>query len=76
MNHIFTLQVSGIDITGRYEDRLFDAGCSDALVAVLDGKLYLDFDRDAPSFDAAVQSASADIGRAGGRVVEVIALSG
>ncbi|MBV8399037.1 MAG: hypothetical protein JOZ58_15995 [Acetobacteraceae bacterium] len=71
MNHAFTLHVAGTDLKGDYEDRLFEAGCDDALVAVLDGTLYLDFDRDAPTFDAAVESAKQDVGRAGGRVLEV-----
>ena len=72
MSYSFTMQVSGIDTAGSYEDRLYDAGCNDALVAVLSGTLYLDFDREASSFDAAVQSAKQDIERAGGYVVEVM----
>ena len=72
MNHSFTLRVSGIDTTGNYEDRLYDAGCDDALVAVVDGQLYLDFDRDAADFDAAVQSAQKDVESAGGRVEAVM----
>ena len=71
MSHAFTLQVSGIDMTGNYEDRLYDAGCSDALIAVLGQSLYLDFDRDAATFDAAVRSARQDVERAGGQVVGV-----
>lgn len=72
MNHAFTLRVSGIDPTGDYEDRLHDAGCDDALVAVVGGTVYLDFDRDAASFDAAVRSAQQDVERAGGRVEAVM----
>jgi len=72
MSHTFTLHVSGIDTTGNFEDRLYEAGCSDALVAILGGSLYLDFDREAVSFDAAVQSAKQDVERAGGRVIEVM----
>ena len=71
MSYSFTLQVSGIDTAGNYEDRLYEAGCSDALVAVLSGTLYLDFDREAPSFNAAVRSAEQDVERAGGHVVKV-----
>ena len=72
MNHVFTLEVSGIDPTrDGYEDALFDAGCDDALIAVIDNTLYLDFDQDAPSFEAAVESAKRDVERAGGRVVRV-----
>lgn len=72
MNHIFTLQVSEIDTAANYEDRLYEAGCSDALPVVVNGDLYLDFDREAPSFDEAVKSARHDVEAAGGRVVQVM----
>lgn len=76
MNHAFTLLVSGIDTAGNYEDRLYDAGCNDAIVIVLGGNLYLDFNRDASSFEAAVQSARNDVERAGGHVDNVDPLAG
>jgi hypothetical protein len=72
MNHAFTLLVSGIDPTGNYEDMLYEAGCDDALIAFVDGKFYLDFDREAVSFDAAVGSARQDIARADGQVERVM----
>jgi hypothetical protein len=72
MNHAFTFQVSGIDTAAEYEDRLYDAGCADALIAVEDGMLYLDFDRDAASFSAAVRAATEDVERAGGHVDRVM----
>jgi hypothetical protein len=72
MSHIFTLQVSGLDTATDYEDRLYEAGCSDALPAIVDGTLYLDFDRDAPSFDDAIKSARQDVESAGGKVVQVM----
>jgi hypothetical protein len=69
MNHVFTLEVSGIDPTrDGYADALFDAGWHDALIAVIDNTLYLDFDRDAPSSEAA---AKRDAQCAGGLVVRV-----
>lgn len=68
----FTVQVSGIDTKGeRYEDALYRAGCTDALVAVIDGKLFLDFDREAPSYERAVASAREAIEEAGGRVENI-----
>jgi hypothetical protein len=72
MSHIFTLQVSGIDTAAGYEDQLYQAGCSDALPAVVNGTLYLDFDREAPSFEEAVKSASHDVESAGGKVIRVL----
>jgi hypothetical protein len=73
MNYAFTLEVSGID-TGRdnYEDALFEAGCDDALIAVIDGTLFLDFHRAGSSFEDAVKSASRDVETAGGKVVRVL----
>ena len=73
MNYAFTLEVSGID-TGRenYEDALYEAGCDDALLAVVNGTLFLDFQRRGSSFEDAVKSASRDIELAGGKVVRVV----
>ncbi|HEV8716321.1 MAG TPA: hypothetical protein VGX03_26295 [Candidatus Binatia bacterium] len=69
-SYSFTLQVVGIDTSrDRYEDALFEAGCDDALLAVVDGALILSFDREAPSFDAAVASATECVEKAGGRVI-------
>jgi len=75
MNFAFTLEVSGID-TGRenYEDGLYEAGCDDALIAVVNGSLFLDFHRDGLSFQDAVKSASHDVELAGGKVVKVVAI--
>ena len=72
MSHLFTIQVTGIDLSRDYEDALYGAGCNDALIAVIDDALFLDFDRNAPSFDQAVNSAKSDIERAGGHVVRVM----
>jgi hypothetical protein len=72
MNHSFTLQVSGIDTRGNYEDVLYAAGCRDALIAVIDGVVYLDFDREGPSFAQAVNSATESVEAAGGKVVRVV----
>src|SRR5215471_9232672 len=65
----FTLEVSGID-TGRdnYEDALFEAGRDDALIAVIDGTLFLDFHRAGASFEEAIKFASRDVETAGGKV--------
>jgi hypothetical protein len=73
MNHAFTLEVSGID-TGRenYEDALYEAGCDDALIAVVNGTMFIDFDRDGLSFQDAVKPASHDVELTGGKVVRVV----
>jgi hypothetical protein len=70
--HSFTLEVAGIQPENpRFEDALFKAGCDDALIAVVDDRVYLDFDREAPSFDLAVASATKDVASAGGRVIHM-----
>jgi hypothetical protein len=73
MSHIFTVEVSGIN-TNRddYENVLYGVGCDDALIVVIDDKLYLDFDREAESFERAVDLASRDIERAGGKIIRVM----
>lgn len=76
MSHSFTLKVSGIDATrDGYQDALYEAGCSDALIAVVDDALFLDFDREAPSFEEAVETAKHDVESAGGTVVQVFSMS-
>lgn len=42
-------------------DRLYEAGCDDATVAVTNGTLYLSFDREADSYEDAVLSALKDV---------------
>jgi hypothetical protein len=71
-HHSFTVEVSGIDTEGGdYEDSLYEAGCGDALVVVVDGRLMLDFDRSALSFGLAVESVIRDISKAGGTVTGI-----
>jgi hypothetical protein len=46
-DYAFTLEVSGIDIgQDKYEHTLFDAGCDDALSAVVSCSVFLNFNRD------------------------------
>jgi hypothetical protein len=68
----FLIDVNGVDTKAdAYEDPFYQSGCSDALIAVFNGHLRLDFQRSAPTFDRAVASAVKDIQRAGGRIMEV-----
>lgn len=43
--------------TEGLEDRLFEAGCDDALVCALNNSVYLEFDREAESAEQALTSA-------------------
>jgi hypothetical protein len=72
MSYGFTMQVAGIDAkSDDYEDALYNAGCGDALIIVLDGTILLDFQREDVTFEKAVESASRNVEKAGGRVVKV-----
>ena len=72
MSHYsFTLEVDGIDLDSRYEDALYAAGCDDALVAVVNDRLTIDFDREAFNLDAAIGSAVRNVLDAGGRITSV-----
>ncbi len=54
----FTLTLSGVTSeTERLEDILFESGCDDALVCFYGKSVYLEFDREAESLDAAIGSA-------------------
>jgi hypothetical protein len=65
----FVMGVSGIDVSNpSYADLLFEAGCSDGLVFLENGKLFVEFDREAESYESALASAEADINKAGGTV--------
>jgi hypothetical protein len=70
----FTLVLSGIrELTSGVEDALHEAGCDDALPGIRNGVPFLDFDREAESFQEAVLDAVSDVARSvgGARVVRV-----
>ena len=71
-HYSFLVDVSGIDTENdSYEDTLYEAGCCDALIVVVDGHLRLDFDRSAHSYGLAVESAVRDIAKAGGTITDI-----
>jgi hypothetical protein len=58
--HSFAVVVTGADFTspdGVHADALYEAGCDDALLTSESGVQRAIFDREAPSFAAAVASA-------------------
>ncbi len=62
----FSLYFQGpTELSPDLEDALFEAGCSEALVGIQDGMLFLDFDRESASYQEALTSAIADVNRAG-----------
>ena len=65
--HRFTLIVEGADLQDESViERLFEAGCDDALVGSADGIQFIEFARDAVSLDVAILSALADVERVSG----------
>ena len=73
MTHAFTLQIAGVDpMRSNYEDALYEAGCNDALIAVVNDEIFLDFDREAATLEEAVSSAKRDVQRAGAMVIRVL----
>jgi hypothetical protein len=70
--HRFTLALEGSEgWSAAREDALFEAGCDDATILVQAGRVYLEFDREAPSLENATLSAIRDVRRAGLRVLRV-----
>lgn len=72
--HGFRLIVDGPDVqkTPRL-DALFESGCDDALAGSMDCAQYLDFDRAAPTIEAAIRSAIENVESVDSlRVVRVI----
>lgn len=59
---IFIRDLSSSDIC--IEDRLFAAGCNDALVCLINDDIYLEFQRTAENLDLAINSAIKDIEKA------------
>jgi len=61
----FTLILGGLQrLNQEVEDRLYEAGCDDALLGQRDGTVFLDFDREAESLEAAIVTAIRDVRRA------------
>lgn len=61
----FTLILEGVsDLTEDVANRLFEAGCDDALLVRRDGVVSLGFDRTAPSLSEAIRSAIRDVKKA------------
>lgn len=58
----FTFELVGATIESKLEDKLFEAGCDDALIHYQDNKMFLSFDRMAPTMEEAMESASKQIG--------------
>ena len=73
-SHRFTVVVDAIDLQSDPGiNALFSVGCDDATAGRVDGVQYIEFDRNAVTLDAAIQSALADLRRLDG--LEVVRIS-
>lgn len=72
--HQFTIVVNGVDLqSDPGANALFAAGCDDATATRISGVQYVEFDREAVSLEAAIQSAVSDLQRLNG--LEVVRIS-
>jgi predicted DNA-binding transcriptional regulator AlpA len=68
----FSIIASGLDPEAEdFEQRFYDAGCDDALIAFQKGHIIVDFAREAASITAAIASAVEDVRAAGATVDRV-----
>ncbi|MBY0284982.1 MAG: hypothetical protein K2W81_13610 [Sphingomonas sp.] len=68
----FTIVATGLPIDNDdWLDRFYEAGCDDALVGLQRGLFVLEFDREANTLIEAVESAHADVRRAGATIVRI-----
>lgn len=66
MTHNFAILISPPEVDEETAaDKLYAGGCVDAIVSVSEGAYEIEFDRDAPSLDEAMQSAIQDVEASG-----------
>ena len=69
MNYQFAMVGSGFDPKADdFEDRFFEAGCSDATISFQKGLTLVEFNREAKNFARAIMSAFADVRRTGATI--------
>ena len=68
----FKLVLAGVsDVTDDQGDALFVAGCDDGTIVSREGEVFVRFSRESGSLEQAINSAAADVQRAGFRVDHV-----
>lgn len=68
----FTIYIKDLKALDKcVEDRLFEAGCDDALLCSINNDLYLEFERKALSLDLAIHKALKDIETAGCQSIQI-----
>jgi hypothetical protein len=68
----FKIVLAGrVELTEDIADAMFEAGCDDGTPGTCDGIFSIDFHREAPSLEVAIQSAIANVKAAGFEVEHV-----
>jgi hypothetical protein len=68
----FKLVLAGVaDASDEQSNTLFDAGCDDGTIVSRNGEVFVRFSRESNSLEQAINSAAADVGRAGFQVDHV-----
>jgi hypothetical protein len=68
----FKLVLAGIsDVSDEQGNTLFEAGCDDGTIVSRDGAVFVRFSRESTSLEQAINSAAADVERAGFHVDHV-----
>jgi hypothetical protein len=71
-NFEFTIYIKDLKASHHcVEDRLFEAGCDDALLCSINNDLYLEFVRKAENLDFAIQNALRNIETAGCQSIQI-----
>jgi hypothetical protein len=69
----FTIRLDGEhEHTPELEDRLYEAGCDDALVHSKGGLIFLDFDREGSDVYEAINSAVRSVRNAGFQIGDIL----
>jgi predicted transcriptional regulator len=70
--HRLTIVASGLPVENHaYTERLFEAGCDDATVSLQKGRFVVEFEREATSFEKALESAIHDVRTAGATIKRI-----
>ncbi len=73
MKHEFTLVLDGpTEITDEMANLLYEAGCDDSSPGSSQGRVLIDFHREAPTLQEAIRSAVADVQQAGYRIARIV----
>jgi hypothetical protein len=68
----FKLVLTGVsDVSDEQGDTLFEAGCDDGTIVSREGEVFVRFSRESSSLEQAINSAAADVARAGFQIDHV-----